>query len=116
MRVIFLLVLLILLILFRYYYFFQTQKHYRDEETIRFNAVLANEPEQRGRVQSFSLRPQGYEELYVNAPLFPEYHYGQRLAVRGKVTLQEGEKKTFASMTYPKIIELENDSLLYRLT
>ncbi len=91
------------------------QNEYPDGEVITVTARLTTMPEQKGRVQAFSLRPDGYEPVYLSVPLFPEYTYGQILTVTGKVKLSGDEQKTFATMAYPAVQVRENDSLLYGL-
>jgi ComEC/Rec2-related protein len=115
MKLYFIILFLILLFLLRFHLFSQEQKAFIDNQHISFRARLTAEPEDRGKVQAFSLRPDGYEPVYIRAPLYPQYGYGQILTVSGIVTLSEGEKKTFATMGYPEITVAENDSLLYGL-
>jgi competence protein ComEC len=109
------LLITILLLLLGFRFATQEKNEYRDEENVMITARLLSMPEQKGRVQSFSLRPKNYEPVYISAPLFPEYSYGQILTVSGKLKLSNGEKKTFPTMSYPKITVKENDSLSYRL-
>lgn len=113
MKLYFFLVFLLILIVIRFITFSQTQKQYHDGEDIVFIARLVTTPEQKGRLQKFSLEPEGYEPVYISAPLYPEYAYGQVLTVSGRVSLSEGEKKVFATMSYPNIRVEENNSFLY---
>jgi competence protein ComEC len=115
MKLYFLLLLLILVISLRFIYFSHQQHAYKDGDLMTFSARLTKDPEQRGRNQGFSLQPEGYEPVYITAPLFPEFEYADVLQVTGKVQLSAGEKKVFPTMQYPKITVVENDSLLYGL-
>ena len=115
MKLYFLFFFLLLLLTLRFITHFQSQKDYRDVEALAFSARLTASPEQRGRIQTFALAPQGYEPVYIRAAVYPEYEYGQVLKVSGKVQIQKGENRNFPTMYYPKIRVEENDSLLYGL-
>jgi len=115
MKLYFLFLFLIISLIIRFFTHYQSQKHYVEGEELTFSARLLTIPEQKGRLQTFSLKPEGYEELYISVPLYPEYEYGQVLTVSGVVKLSQGEKKVFPVMRYPKITVRQNDSLLYGL-
>lgn len=104
-----------LLLLCRLYFSGVEEQRYPDDGVVMVTARLTQQPEVRGSNQSFVLRVRPYEPLYVAAPLFPEYSYGQILTVSGFVTHSEGENIQFAAMRYPKVTVRENDSLLYGL-
>lgn len=79
----------LLLAVFGFVWFlrFQTAlpKNLKEGQRVRISGTLGSEPEVLGGYQSFSL-----VGIRVKAERFPEFHWGDNLAVTGRIKIQEG--------------------------
>lgn len=78
---------LLLILLARFYIFYNQKPAYSDGQVVSFEATLFSEPQAIGNFQRFPLSLPAGEIVYVTAPVFPEYKYGDRVAVSSPIRI-----------------------------
>lgn len=95
------LVLLILLAV-RFIHFYSNKPRFKVGEEVRLTTTLLAEPQTTGSIQRFYI-----DNILVIAARFPEYHYGDKLAVIGRLeerVIDNNLRKRIVQMVYfPKI-------------
>ncbi|MCL5435295.1 MAG: ComEC/Rec2 family competence protein [Patescibacteria group bacterium] len=64
-----------------------SKSNYRDGQEISFEAALFSEPQAIGNFQRFPLSLPTGETVFVTAPAFPEYKYGDRVMVSSPIRI-----------------------------
>lgn len=86
----------------RFYYFYQHKPNYRAGEEVRFTTTLLSEPQTTGSIQRFYIN-----NILVIAARFPEYYYGDKLTVTGRleerVINNNLHKHSILMLYFPKI-------------
>lgn len=96
--------ILLFLLALRFYFFYSNQTILKDGQVISFTSRLMSEPEGRGSIQRFVLEPDRVGKIFVTAPAFPRYQYGQTLAISGNIKQQVLKNDRIVNtMFFPKI-------------
>jgi competence protein ComEC len=105
---IFILALIIILVL-RLLFFYSQKTQYEDGQGLSFQATVFSDPKFTNGYQNFSVNLPGGETIFVQTVGYPEYNYGERLLINGKlkVRLLSG-KSTILSMSFPKVEIVKN--------
>lgn len=72
--------ILVLILSIRYVWYFQTVKSYSVGDSVKQQVTLLSEPKISSFYQTFKL-----DSLSIQAPVYPEYHYGDTLEIEGTV-------------------------------
>ncbi len=109
-----LIIVLIIILTIRFFFFYQKADVYKDGQAISFEATLFSEPQILGNFQKFPLSLPAGETVFVTAPAFPEYKYGDRVAVSSTLIKRVIKNKTIYSLSFPKIslVKMEFNPLL----
>jgi len=103
-KVILMIVGLILLLVWRFTYFYQHQPHYRDGQEIKLQVVLYETPIASNQGQRFAVKTEDNKRISIRSNLKELYHYGDKLAITGKLQVRNNSKGTeFYSLNFPKI-------------
>ncbi|MEN9407377.1 MAG: hypothetical protein RLZZ455_593, partial [Candidatus Parcubacteria bacterium] len=81
--------LLVICLFIRFFFYFLDLRPFRDGEEVQFQALLLNDPKREGKFQRMSVTPTGREKVFITAPLYPSFYYGQRLVVTGVIKKSE---------------------------
>jgi competence protein ComEC len=102
-------VLLILILALRLCLFYSQKTQYADGQAVSFAATLLSDPKFSGNYQNLSVNLPTGELVFIQTAGYPEYVYGEKLAVVGnlKVRLLNG-KSAILSMSFPKITHMKN--------
>ncbi len=112
-------VILILALSLRFFFFYHNQPVYKDGQELKLETTLLSEPTQSGKFQRITARLPKGERVFVSAPSYPRYEYGQTLFINGilrikqlsntnnNITIQQySNNQTIYTMSYPKIVVL----------
>jgi competence protein ComEC len=106
-------ILLLSILGIRFVIFYSNQPNYRDGQIISFEIDLLSEPRFDSRTQKFTAFLGNGQRIFITAPLFPQFNYGDRLKITGKLVIRDkddGDKLYL--MNFPEIeAEKENPSL-----
>lgn len=95
---------LLSILVLRFLFFYSNQTTLKDGQVISFTSRLMSEPEGRGSIQRFVLEPDRVGKIFVTAPAFPRYQYGQTLAISGTIKQQVLKNDRIVNtMFFPKI-------------
>jgi len=108
-RLFFFIIFLILVLMLRLFLFYSQKTEYKDGQAVGFETTLLSDPKFSGSYQDLSVNLPTGELVFIQTVGFPEYRYGQRIAVIGKlkVKLLNG-KSTILSLSFPKITSMKN--------
>lgn len=98
--------ILLLVLAIRFIQFYKDKPIYRPDQEIILTTTLLTEPQATGRIQRFYV-----DNILIIAPRFPEYHYGENLAISGTLESKVLNDKKPASrqggqilmLSFPKI-------------
>src|SRR6185503_19575693 len=100
-------IVLITVLVWRFAEFYQASVDYQNGQIINLQVVLQEEPAISNRGQKFMVKNDQNQRFYINSSLNTLYHYGDRLAIEGKLQVSKNAKDfTFYNLNYPKIISL----------
>ncbi len=103
-------VLLIIVLLLRLCLFYSQKSEYKDGQSISFETTVSSDPKFSGNYQNFSLNLPNGELAFVQTAGYPEYAYGDKLAITGTLKFKLlNNKSSIISISFPKI-NLENPS------
>lgn len=103
--------LLVVLLSLRFWFFYQNQTEYKHGEFVSFTATLLSDPKSIGNQQRISANLASGERVFIITTLFPEFHYGDTIAVSGSISQRLiGNKKTLLSVYFPKIKAVKSES------
>lgn len=112
----FILIFLISILALRFYLFSHDQHAFTNGEEVSFHARLTDMPNVDGRFQRFSLSPANRPVIFITTTRFPTYQYGDLLAVSGNVSVKDSKGRQISSISYPKIRQVQDSNILYRVT
>jgi competence protein ComEC len=97
----------------RYFIYEQQRVSYVDGQEISVTERLNDIPEVDGRFQRFALSQPAGPKLFITTSRYPEYHYGDVLAVFGDVEKKDYEGYSIFTMSYPKLQLMPSDNIFY---
>lgn len=101
--------ILILLLLLRLLFFYGNQPQYKDGQYVSFETTLLNEPNISGRQQRLSANLASGKKVFINIPLFPEFHYGNSVRISGILQSRMlNNKNAILIIQSPKIEAIKN--------
>lgn len=104
-----LVVALLSLLLLRFFFFFQNQPQLVSGQQILLSALLQEEPELSNRGQRFVVKNDLNQRFYINTDLFERYHYGDSIAIEGKLQVKKYDNgQQILSLNFPKM-QLKNE-------
>lgn len=93
----------------RFMWYVSHQARYEDGQPILLQVQLREEPTVSNKGQEFAIETHDNQAIYVKTSVFPRYHYGDILAIRGSLQVRENEKgHRFLRLNFPKIQRNEN--------
>ncbi|MBP9719245.1 MAG: ComEC/Rec2 family competence protein [Candidatus Levybacteria bacterium] len=120
----------------RFFFFFKDQPTYTDGQPLTLQTTLLSEPKSSGKYQRITARLSKGERVFISAPSYPRYSYGQTLKIQGTLKIkslssksngttrlparqveQSSNGKSIYTMSYPKIeVVANNNPLLHFIT
>lgn len=108
---IFFVAFLIVALVLRVGLFYSQKTEYQDEQSISFNTTVSSEPKLSGNLQNFSVTLPNGETAFVQTAGYPEYNYGDNLALTGKLKMKLlNGKQALLSLDFPKIEAVKTNS------
>ena len=106
---------LLFILLLRFFFFFQKGDTYNDGQEIKYETTIFSEPQFTSTIQKISVNLPTGENVYITLPRFPEYSYGDRVAISG--TLHKkllSKNRSIFSQNFPKIeyVKTNKDPIL----
>lgn len=102
-------VMLLFTLAFRFYFFYTSQTRYKPGDTIALKTRLLSEPYRSFRYQRIAINS-GFQRIFVYAPIFPEFSYGDFLQISGtlksRVTIKENHDLV---VYFPKITAIKQE-------
>ena len=100
---------LILALASRIFLFYSQKTEYRDGEQISFTTTVSSTPKFSGNWQNFSVNLQSGETVFIQAVGYPEYRYGDKLLISGKLKVKLlTDNRTILTLSFPKISLVKN--------
>lgn len=104
---------LLLLLSLRFFFFYQTQPQYQDGQSISIKTTLLSEPQIVGSIQRFSANL-GNKKIFIRAPLYPEFHYGDTIRIYGRVKVKSlNQKNKIMVMYFPKVEAVKEERNIF---
>ncbi len=100
--------ILFLVLSIRSYFFYQTQPQLHDGQQLAFETTLLSEPKIFSKYQVVSAN-YGNQKLSIILAVYPEFHYGDRLEIKGKIT--RSSKRNWYNIYFPQIKKISPDEL-----
>lgn len=102
---------LVMVLALRLSLFYSQKTHYKDGQSLNFEATVVSDPKFAGNYQNFSVNLPTGELVFIQTAGYPEYSYGERVLLTGKlkVRLLSG-KNTILSLSFPKIESVKNSN------
>ena len=89
--------------------FYSQKTQYHDGQSLSFKTTLLSDPKFTGNYQDLSVNLPTGELVFVQTMGYPEYEYGQRISLIGKLKVRLlNDKSTILSMSFPKIEHVKN--------
>ncbi len=114
-RISFLLLFLLLGgVVIRYLTLANSHKSFVDGDFIRLETRLLRTPKEENNLQKFILTPENFEELHITTGKYPEFKYGEKLRVSGKVKRvinKSGEE--FFILSFPQIQKTDDRDFIF---
>ena len=107
MRVIYLIILVGIFLLTRLFFFYSERHIYKEGENFKETYSFNHEPKKNSMGQYFFVG-----NTLVTVPLFPKYHYGDKVTITGKVDRQDSMKRSLLIVKDPTIKVVEEKSIL----
>lgn len=80
-----------------------------DSQSVEFETILLNEPQESGTVQKFTLNEHG-DRIFVTTSLYPRFHYAQNIHIFGTLKKKViNNEKIILTMYFPKIEAEEHE-------
>lgn len=96
----------------RFFFYFSELRSFRDGEKVQFRVLLLSDPKREGKFQRLSVTPTGREKVFITAPLYPSFYYGQRLSVTGVVKKSKIGGLSDKNRSTPKQILLRGENVI----
>lgn len=107
MKVVILFILAIGILFLRFYWYFSHIPHYNNGQIVDLQVTLSEEPVASNQGQQFSITDSQNRRISIHSSLNELYHYGDRLAIRGKLQARiVAKNRDVYSLFYPKITKL----------
>ncbi len=91
-------------LLIRISLFYSQKTNYQDGQSVDFETIVSSEPKFPGNLQNFSVNLPSGERVFIETAGYPEYSYGQRVSIIGKLKIRLLNKKSsILSMNSPRI-------------
>lgn len=88
----------------RLFLFYQHQAQYKDGQQLIFQTTMLSEPKVKGKTQQLRVRLENGTPIFVTAPIYPRFSYGDTLALSGILKKRVlDNKKILLTMSFPKI-------------
>lgn len=100
-----LVILLTFLLLVRFFFYFTELKNFKVGDKVNLTYSLLQEPRHNSYGQYFFT-----SNILVTMPLYPKYHYGDKINVKGFVSNQKNEKGEILILKNPTITKLEDNN------
>lgn len=97
------LIILLLILTVRFIVFYTQVNNYQDGQLIKFDTTLFSEPQFLTGYQKFTANLSTGESVFVTAPSYPQYKYGDRLIISGNLKVRVIKNKSIYSLYFPKI-------------
>ncbi len=123
MRIVIILGILLILLSLRFFFFYSNKPLYKDKEKISFETVLLSDSRTTGKYQTIIANLPYGDKVFITAPVFPKYSYGEKIKISGpvktlrfngtstqKVGVISGNQTVF-TMFFPKIERVEGASI-----
>ncbi|MCL6096354.1 MAG: ComEC/Rec2 family competence protein [Patescibacteria group bacterium] len=104
-----LIIALILILILRFFTFYQQQNSFKNGQEISFETTLFSEPQFIGNYQKFTAALSTGENVFITAPLNPQYGYGDKLRISGTLEVGVIKDKKIYVMHSPKIEAVKTD-------
>lgn len=102
---------LALLLLTRFFFVLSNKITYINGEDVVFVTTLLSEPKATGRYQQFTFLDSGGNRIFIRAKKYPALHYGQKLAISGKLQMKALQNKQIAhTIQNPQITLLKSEN------
>ncbi len=112
-KIVFLFAFLLVLLSLRFLQATHNASNYNNGELVGFETRLLKEPRISGNYQRFSVVDQKGNEIFITAPRFPQFHYGETVRISGRIEERAlKNKKIIIAMFLPQIEANQNSSSL----
>jgi len=101
--------LLIIVLLIRFVFFYSSKSNYKDGQVVRFETTLFSEPQFPAGYQKFTVNLSTGESVFVTAPSYPQYKYGDRVSIFGTLKPRVIKNKRIYTMYFPKIEAVKSE-------
>lgn len=99
----------LILLALRFFFFYQNRPHLVDGQQISITTTLLSEPEIIGNFQRFYASIDGGERILILTSLYPQFHYGDTLAISGSLKYRVLRNGNIIITVYrPKIEAVKN--------
>jgi len=108
-RLLIFIIFLTIILTLRLFLFYSQKTQYHDGQSLSFKTTLLSDPKFTGNYQDLSVNLPTGELVFVQTMGYPEYEYGQRISLIGKLKVRLlNDKSTILSMSFPKIEHVKN--------
>lgn len=97
---------LFLLLLTRLFFYYQERHIYKENESLKETYSFTHEAKENSGGQYFFVN-----NILVTLPLFPKYHYGDKIEIAGKVEMLQTKKGDLLAVKNPYVKPISNDNL-----
>lgn len=95
---------LIIILIFRIFFFFENRPKYQNGQFLNFETDLLSQPKISSKTQRIMLFLEGGQRVFITAPLFPQFNYGDKVSVVGNLTIKPlNNVDEIYFISYPKI-------------
>lgn len=99
----------LILLALRFFFFYQNRPHLVDGQQISITTTLLSEPEIIGNFQRLYASIDGGERILILTSLFPQFHYGDTLAISGSLKYRVLRNGNIIITVYrPKVEAVKN--------
>lgn len=102
-------IVLLLILTIRFIVFYNQANNYQDGQVIRLDTTLFSEPQFPANYQKFTASLSTGESIFVTAPSYPQYKYGDRVSIFGTLKTRVIKNKRIYTMYFPKIEAVKSD-------
>ncbi len=78
---------MLLILTIRFIVFYNQANNYQDGQAIRLDTTLFSEPQFQASYQKFTASLSTGESVFVTAPSYPQYKYGDRIVISGPIRI-----------------------------
>ncbi len=99
-----LIILLLVLLALRFHSFYESHPTLKAGQKVSIEATLGEEPELTNKGQSFSIKADTNQIIFIKSTTSPRFHYGQKLLISGQLEEKKIEKdRSLLLIYFPKV-------------